>query len=57
MCSRNGYMGTLDYKTNVIPTLGASNSSPHIQAIKEMQELIDAELHPIRTWFKKKFRK
>ena len=57
MCTRNGYMGTLDYKTNVIPTLGASNSSPHIQAIKEMQELIDAELHPIRTWFKKKFRK
>lgn len=57
MCARNGYYGVLDYKTNTIPTLGASNSAPHEKAIKEIQDIIDAELHPIRTWFKKKFRK
>lgn len=54
MCARNGYaFGILDYKTNTIPTLGASNSTPHEKAIKEIQAIIDAELkHPIRTWFK-----
>lgn len=53
---RAGYSyGTLDYKTNTIPTLGASNSPPHTQAIKEIQDIIDAELHPIRTYFRKHF--
>ena len=56
MCARNGYYGVLDYKTNTIPTLGASNSTPHEKAIKEIQDIIDAELHPIITWFKRKFR-
>lgn len=38
---RAGYSyGTLDYKTNTIPTLGASNSVPHTQAIIEIERKI-----------------
>lgn len=59
MMRAGNYFGTLDYKTDTIPTLGASHSPPHREAIIEISKRITVrqqERHPVRAYLKRLFK-
>ena len=42
MVSRNGCSyGLLEYKTDSIPTMGASNSGPHMEPIMRVEKMLE----------------
>lgn len=47
---REGFsFGPLEYKTSHIPTMGASNSDPHVDPILKIEIFIDKKLNKKRS--------